>query len=109
MRDVHEDLFDRAVKIFEKDGFDAARDFLIEQTKFPYKPLEIPNQSQPKRKLKRVKSPRPTLNFALKTLAEMPEPKYDRNPITIIPAKPIQPRSLKPLQAQFSSQFQIRP
>ena len=29
MRDVHEDLFERAVKIYEKDGFEKARDFLV--------------------------------------------------------------------------------
>ena len=47
MKGVHKDLFDRATDLYDEEGFEAARDFLIEATKKPYKnrhivPIELP-------------------------------------------------------------------
>ena len=47
MREIHKDVFDKATDIFDEDGFEAARNYLIEQTKKPYKakrivPIEMP-------------------------------------------------------------------
>lgn len=36
MRDVHEELFQKAIDVYEREGFEKASDFLVEQTKKPY-------------------------------------------------------------------------
>ena len=56
MRAVHKDVFQQATDIFDSEGFEAAKDFLIEATKKPYKtkhivPIEMP---VPKLELKPV-------------------------------------------------------
>jgi len=47
MRAIHKDVFNQATDIFDNEGFEAARNFLIKETKNPYKkkfivPIEMP-------------------------------------------------------------------
>jgi hypothetical protein len=51
MREIHKDVFDKATDIFDQDGFEAARDYLIEATKKPYKPRYIEPIEMPVPKL----------------------------------------------------------
>lgn len=56
MRAVHKDVFDEARVIFDRDGYNAAKRYLINATKKPYPnrhivPIEMP---EPKLELKPV-------------------------------------------------------
>ena len=49
MKPAHEDLFEKACKIYDAEGFEKARSFLIQETKKPYpNPVATP-PPQPKR------------------------------------------------------------
>ena len=57
MKPAHEDLFEKACKIYDAEGFEKARSFLIQETKKPYpNPVATP-PPQPKRSFSTMEKP----------------------------------------------------
>lgn len=48
MKGVHRDIFDKACDIHDLEGFDAAKNYLIDATKGPYKPKYVVPYEMPK-------------------------------------------------------------